>query len=496
MSSPQPVSVIDAISNQHNRLAAIGQQHLLTFAPQLPTTQASSLLEQLESLDVDSLPTLIETYVRSKPASAAGTKIEPLNAYGLDNTAGGNAWSRDEYERRGIDLIAAGKVAAFTVAGGQGSRLGFEGPKGCFPGGGVSRQPLFACLSDWIKAAQTRYAKPGVTIPWYIMTSPLNHEATERFFAEHNYFGLRQADVMFFRQGVMPSFDMATGKILLSQPHEVALNPDGHGGPLNALHRSGAIADMRRRGIEQICYCQIDNPLVRVIDPVFLGLHASAPDSSGEMSSKMVRKSHAGEKVGVLCIVDGKTAVVEYSDMPAELTSAKLPDDSLKFDAGSIAVHIISVEFVERLNTAHGGFSLPYHRAEKKVAHIDPQSGQTVEPKANNAVKLETFVFDALPLCKSSIVMETDRVEEFAPIKNASGPGVSDSPETCTQLQTLRAVRWLAVAGIDVPRHSDGTPNCTLELTPHAAIYPKHVAEPGVKAKLPAAIQPGAQHVI
>lgn len=466
-------------------LTKVNQEHLLKYASELTPAQRTDLLAQIASIDWATIPALVQQYVLSKEAGSAGGSIEPVKHYPADATssAGRGPWDRAFYKQKGIELIRAGKVAAFTVAGGQGSRLGFEGPKGCYPAGSVTRKPLFACLAEWIIAAQRAWCVPGNTIPWYIMTSPLNHEATVSFFKEHGYFGLNENDVMFFRQGVMPSFDMVTGKVLLNQKHEIAVNPDGHGGSIKALAVSGALADMKRRGIEQLSYTQIDNPLVKVIDPVFVGLHAFAPDSSGQMSSKMVAKASAGEKVGVLCTVSGKTGVVEYSDMPKALTEATNADGSLKFNAGSIAVHVISVKFLEQLTGGGGGgggFSMPFHRAEKKVAYVDQATGQRVEPVKNNAVKLEAFVFDALAMCEKSIVLETIRRDEFAPIKNASAPGASDTPETCGQIQTERALAWLSQAW--GPAAFTGTgQDCVLELPPTSAMEPEDLRIKNIK---------------
>lgn len=482
------------------RLSAVQQDHVLRFYDELDSDEQRNLLAQIEALDLRALPVLIERYVRHKPHAHVPDDLEPAPCYPLDHvarpgSAHHRAWDRERYKAIGEQLIRAGKVAAFTVAGGQGTRLGFDGPKGVFIGGAASDKPLFACLADWILAARERW---GAAIPWYIMTSPLNHAATVGFFEAHNYLGLHKHDVMFFQQGVMPTFDMASGRILLAAKGEIATNPDGHGGSLRALATSGALSDMRTRGVEHISYTQIDNPLVRVIDPVFLGLHAAAPDSSAQMSSKMVAKAHAGEKVGVFCSGEGKTQVIEYSDLPERLAGDVHADGSLRFNAGSIAVHVIAREFVERLTGsspsggASGGASgggaalaLPYHRAEKKVPHIDPATGARVDPTAVNAVKLETFVFDAIPLAESSIVLETDRVEEFAPIKNADG---ADSLATCRQIQTERAARWLERAGVRVPRTADGKPDCTLEISPRTAMW----AEDLKSAKnLPKVIQPG-----
>jgi len=472
------------------RLEECGQGHLLRFHDTLSERERRALLEQIAALDLASIPELVARYVKGKPGLEVDTaSLEPAPYYPRDPADRNRAWDRARFRKLGEELIGAGKVAAFTVAGGQGTRLGHDGPKGTFPGGPVTGKPLFACLADWILAAQRRWLPSGRSIPWYVMTSPINHEATVSFFKANRFFGMAERDVMFFAQGVMPSFDMASGRILLDQPGVVATNPDGHGGSLRALHQSGALDDMSERGIEHISYVQIDNPLARVIDPVFIGLHAHAEDSSGEMSSKMVEKTNAEERVGVFARSGGRTLVVEYSDLPRELAGQRGPDGRLRFKAGSIAVHVLGTGFVRRLNEGGAGgesFALPYHRAEKKVPYIDLESGKRVEPAAANAVKLETFVFDAIPLCRASIVMETDRVEEFAPIKNADG---ADSPATCAALQTERAARWLAAAGVAVPRRADGAPDCTIEISPLTAMY----AEDLPRSKLPARIERGAR---
>jgi UDP-N-acetylglucosamine/UDP-N-acetylgalactosamine diphosphorylase len=294
--------------------------------------------------------------------------------------------------------------------------------------------------------------------------------------------------VKFFPQGVLPSLDIKTGKVLLAAKGEVATNPDGHGGSLKALMVSGAIREMKERGITHISYFQVDNPSVRVLDPVFLGLHAMNKESSAEMSSKMVPKVAPEEKVGVFCKARGKVEVIEYSDLPMELQKERVADGSLRFLAGSIAIHAIGVEFVERVSN-DPKLQLPYHRAEKKIQCVDPETGAAITPTANNGVKLERFVFDALAFAKDSIVYETDRVEEFAPIKNATG---ADSPETSRGLQTLRAARWLERAGVAIPKRADGSVDCVIELSPRTACFEEHVKE----MKLPRAIERGARVVL
>ncbi|MCA9295283.1 MAG: UTP--glucose-1-phosphate uridylyltransferase, partial [Phycisphaerales bacterium] len=376
--------------------------------------------------------------------------------------------------------------AAFTVAGGQGTRLGWNGPKGTFPASVVTGKPLFRLFAEQILATGRKYE---TRIPWYIMTSPMNDADTRAFFQDNNFFGIDRADIVMFPQGTMPSLDADTGRLLLAERDAIALNPDGHGGSLKALRESGAIDHMRRRGIEQRSYFQVDNPNVIAIDPLFTGLHATAPDSSGEMSSKMVAKAYPEEKVGVFCKSAGRTLVIEYSDLPEELAGQRDDHGALRYIAGNIAIHMLSVDFVEKLTDDAHAFGLPYHRADKIVPYIDPESGRRVEPAAPNAVKLETFVFDAIPLASKSIVLETDRTREFAPIKNADGV---DSAATSHQLQSNRSGRWLVKHGVDVPRTPDGDVDARIEISALTALD----ADDLRVEELPRSIAPGESIVL
>lgn len=472
---------MSTIAEIRERLERAGQSHVLRFYDSLDAQQQQLLLEQVGGLEIESLPGLVAAYVKEKPAFSLPRDLGPAPYYPNNPSSPARPWNAERAKKEGEALIRAGKVAAFVVAGGQGSRLGFEGPKGCFEAGAVTGKSLFQFFAENLLGAKDRY---GVDVPWYVMTSPLNHRETVEFFEKNGYFGLCRHDVKFFPQGVMPSLDMRDGRVLLSKPHEVATNPDGHGGCIRAMQVSGALADMKKRGVVHVSYFQVDNPLVRVLDPVFLGLHAAAEDSSGEMSSKMIPKVSPEEKVGVFCRANGKVVVIEYSDLPKELQQERDGGGRLKYLAGSIAIHAMSVALIDRLAN-DPKFALPYHRAEKKIAHVDIGTGRMVQPETNNGVKLERFVFDALEACGASIVYETDRIEEFAPIKNATG---ADSPESCRLIQTLRAARWLEKAGVEVPKKADGSPDCVLEVSPRTATCAEELAG----AALPKRIERGS----
>jgi UDP-N-acetylglucosamine/UDP-N-acetylgalactosamine diphosphorylase len=433
------------------------QDHLLAFWSELSPQQRDELLAQVRDLDLSSISEWVEQLVKGQPQPPVQHDFEPASSY---RPLPGDDAAKRKYAQAielGESLISQGKVAALTVAGGQGTRLGFDGPKGNFPVSPIQSKTLFRIFAETIAAVSERY---GAVCPWYIMTSPLNHEQTTEIFKADNYYGLDPRNVFIFQQGTLPNFAF-DGRILLAEKHQLARSPDGHGGCIRALARSGALADMKKRGVEYLTYWQVDNPLVRLFDPLFIGLHVL---DKAQMSSKAVIKNGPKEKVGNFCLVDGKVTVIEYSDLPDELAEKRRPDGSLAFQLGSIAIHIINVGFVERLNTK--GHSLPLHRAVKKIPHIDPQ-GRRVAPKEPNGVKLESFIFDAIPLGERSIILEIDRAEQFAPVKNATG---EDSAEATHRMMIERAAVWLESAGVKVPRKADGSPDCILEIAPSFAL--------------------------
>ena len=428
------------------------QEHVLGFWDQLDDKQQEGLLGQLEVLDFAELDALVASHVLAKPDRFVPEGIAPAPFF-PHRAAAGQEDLYAQAQKLGTEAIRQGKVAALTVAGGQGTRLGFDGPKGAFCISPVKNKSLFEIFAESILANQRRYE---ADIAWYIMTSPSNDLAVRRFFEQHEYFGLAAEGVRFFTQGTMPAFDFE-GKLLLADKDSLALSPNGHGGTLLALERCGCLEKMKKEGVEYLSYVQVDNPLVCMLDPLFIGLHVS---SGSEISSKTLPKVDNLERVGNFCSSGGKLVVIEYSDLPEALAHAHNPDGSRTFNAASIAVHIVSVDFVERLTG--GGTGLPYHRAEKKVSYVNAE-GLHIEPGEPNAVKLEMFIFDALPLAEEAIIFETDRAEEFSPVKNASGP---DSPLSCRRDMMRRAARWLRLAGVEIPRNAQGEPACTLEISP------------------------------
>ncbi len=445
------------------KLRKRGQEHVLRWWDDLGPADREHLLTDIESIPWEILDRLIRSHVLIRPDHTVPRDLSPPTVYKQPPTPGQRALY-DQAVRLGRDLIRTGKVAALTVAGGQGTRLGFDGPKGALEVTPVGGKTLFELFAETIKAARRCYDSP---IPWYIMTSPANHEQTAEYLKSRDFFGLPETDVILFRQGMLPAFDFQ-GRLLLARKHRLALAPDGHGGSLKALVASGALSDLCTRGIEIITYFQVDNPLVKPFDPLFIGLHAK---TGSEMSTKVTPKADDLERVGNVCVHDGKVVVIEYFDLPDELAHARNQDGSRKFDAGNPAIHLLNVDFVDRVVAR--SFQMPFRRADKAVAYVD-QTGSLQEPTAPNAVKLEAFIFDVLPLAANPLLLEVDRAEEFSPVKNATGV---DSLESSKRDQNARACRWLESAGVTVPRKPDGQPDVTIAISPSFALDAEDVKE-------------------
>jgi UDP-N-acetylglucosamine/UDP-N-acetylgalactosamine diphosphorylase len=446
---------IKKILKNHN------QSHIFAFWNQLNREQRQNLLEQIQRLDFEKIDSWVTNIIKNPAPEAISADFGPARSYHPDPVGPQQRRKYAQAVKLGRELIAAGKVAAFVVAGGQGTRLGFDGPKGNFPISPVKNKTLFQIFAETIAAVSQRYQ---ACCPWYVMTSPLNHDQTKEIFRKNSYYGLNGKNVFIFQQGTLPNFS-PTGRILLTDKSTIACSPDGHGGSFKALNISGALDDMKRRGIEYLSYWQVDNPLIKIFDPLFIGLHVL---DKAQMSSKALIKTGPKEKVGNFCLVDGRVTVIEYSDLPDELAGKRNPDGSLVFELGSIAIHIISRSFVESLNA--DDFSLLLHKAVKKIPHVG-EKGNTVESKG---IKLESFVFDALPLASNSVILQTIRSEEFAPTKNATGV---DSAETARQMMVDRAAGWLESAGATVPKKADGSVDCLLEIAPSFALEKEDIKE-------------------
>lgn len=432
-----------------------GQGQVFAFYDRLAPEAQRRLLDEAAEIDLAEIERLTRTLLA--PGATSGVNLEGLAPapYEKHPAHGGDAGAWAKAKAAGEEALRAGKVAAFTVAGGQGTRLGYDGPKGTFPVTPVRRKPLFQVFAEKIRAAGARYGRP---LHWFIMTSHANHAPTEAFFAEHDHFGLDRGRVHFFRQGRMPAvgFD---GRILLESKGSIALSPDGHGGSLRALERSGSLDLMKREGIEMLSYFQVDNPLVRSIDPAFIGWHVLRGSA---MSSKMVLKAFPEEKVGHFCVQHGRLVVVEYSDLPLAMQRETDAQGELRYRAGSIAIHVLDREFVREMATGGGAAALPFHRADKKIPTVDA-SGDPVKPGKPNGVKFEMFVFDALPSAKNPVVIETLRENDFSPVKNATGV---DSPETCGNDQLRQFARWLRANGAAVDTDATGLPAGRIEVSP------------------------------
>lgn len=465
-------------------LAPYGQTHLLRFWEQLTPTGRDQLGDQICSIDWGQVSRWIQAALSDVGTTAIPfERLTPAPYISLHPEQAKDADRLQEARATGETLLRAGKVACFTVAGGQGTRLGYDAPKGTYCFSPIRNKSLFQYFAEAILRNQEKYA---TTLPWYIMTSPANHADTIQFFEKHSYFGLLQQNVRFFIQGTLPGFDQ-DGKALLAAQDNLALFANGHGGTFAALKDSGTLDDLEARGIDYLAYWQVDNPMVTVCDPLFIGLHHL---TGSEMSSRCLIKRDAMEKLGHFTLLDGKLMIVEYSDMPKELLEQRDADGRLTFRPGSPAIHILSRSFIRRLTD--GVFALKPHRANKKISYVDDQ-GALVQPASPNGIKLEFFIFDALPLAHNPLILEADRDEEFAAIKNAEG---NDSPESCRNALRERTAKWLEQAGVKIPRKADGTPDATIEISLRRAVCAEDVAELVKAGEIPTTFAPGASFAL
>lgn len=454
MKEPERLARADEI---RRRAVAAGQGHLFRFWDELAPPQRADLLADIERIPLDDLLDWVSRHVQATPAAETAAAITPAASI----AAIGRVADRRKHaaaRNLGIQSIAANRVAALTVAGGQGTRLGFDGPKGLLPVTPVRGKTLYELFAEGILAAQRRF---GGAVPWYIMTSDATDDQTRTYFQENGFFGLNPQDVIFFRQGMMPAFGL-DGAILLAQKHRVALSPDGHGGVLRALAESGCLADMAGRGIELVSYFQVDNPLVRPVDPILVGLHLQ---HRADAAAVTIPKADDLERVGNFVRCSDRIRVIEYTELATELAHAKGVGGRRLYDAANLSIYTFSRSFLQRLAAPGSEISLPWHRAEKLVQCID-LSGRTAEPMPVRAVKLERFIFDALHMTPDVILVESRRSECFSPIKNATGV---DSLVTAREDMNRRAAHWMKSNGIPVAELESGEPRYPCEISPLAA---------------------------
>ncbi|MCX8045026.1 MAG: UDPGP type 1 family protein [Desulfobacterota bacterium] len=410
-----------------------GQEHLLKIYNRLAPAQQAALCEDLQQIDVHQLRELRALFTKQQTEHPPEPVFAPVPVTRFPP----NDPERARCIAIGEEYLRRGRIALFLVAGGQGTRLGFEGPKGCFPITPVKGKPLFQLFAETIRALQHRYQ---TVLPWYIMTSRDNHALTDAFFKQHQYFGLDPAQVWLCRQQDVPSLDLM-GRLILSPEYRIFKNPNGHGGSIQALATSGALADMARRGIDEVFYFQVDNPLVKIADPLFIGVHV---DGRAQMSSKVVTKSDPHERVGIIGLINGRLGCIEYSELSPEQAAARTPNGELLFSSANIAIHMINRRFIEQLAT-DPAVRLPFHCARKNIPALDPETGA---PQTICGIKFEMFIFDALGFAQRSCTLAVERDEEFAPVKNRTGP---DSPETARAALMRLHRSWLRAAGCDIP---------------------------------------------
>ncbi|WP_298868254.1 UDPGP type 1 family protein [uncultured Gimesia sp.] len=431
------------------------QTHLVQWWESLNEQQQDELTAQIRSINFAQTERLYSPEHSSKAEESPAEKAEratcPANVIRLKDRTKPKTETAQTIQA-GNQLLAEGKVGAILVAGGQGSRLGFQHPKGMYPAGPVKQTSLFQMLVEQL-IARSRIA--GNPICYFIMTSDATHDETIAYFKQHQNFGLQTNQLYFFKQGTMPAVDAHSGQILLEEKHQIAVSPDGHGGTLKALKNSGLFEVMQKKGIEYLYYHQVDNPTAIVCDPEFLGYHLQ---HQAEVSVKVVSKRTPDEKMGIVCDVDNQTQIIEYSDLPIHISEQVDQAGDLLHWAGSTAIHIFNRSFLE--NIASDDDLLPFHQAKKKVPFID-SSGTQVSPTEPNAIKFERFIFDVLPVAKTVLVYEIDRFREFNPLKNADGP---DSPQTVHTALSQIYSQWFQACGFEIP------PGTAVEISPLIAL--------------------------
>ena len=445
-----------SFSEAQGILEANHQAHVLQFWDELDASERQTLLQEIERIDFPLMRRLIDTWILQTPAPEKFSRIDPVPMIPVVDSARPDAI---EAFAAGEEALRKGRVGLFLVAGGQGTRLGFSGPKGSYPIGPISGKSFFEFHAEKIYSLQQKY---GCVLPWYIMVSDTNEADTRMFFAAHDSFGLNPDDIIFLRQRMVPCVDDA-GRFMLAEKGALAMNPNGHGGCLPAMVENGILDDARKRGVDTLCYFQVDNWAVKVADPYFIGYHILR---QADMSSKNHRKKEVRESVGVHCLCDGEYRVIEYSELDLYPQLLELDDQgAIVHAAGNPAIHILSVDFIERIYRHYEDF--PWHLAHKKIAYINTQ-GERVEPACPNGYKFETFVFDALRFVEHPpVALEIVSAGEYTPIKQYEG---DNSVTAAWDTMSAYWAEWLEAAHCSVPRDKDGRVTVRIEISPRFAL--------------------------
>ncbi len=451
MSNNDSINYTTLLASVTSRVEAAGQSHILAHLSDASISQGEKLsfLQSINDIPLESLAEYLKGAVEEEeklqnldPTNTnnnSDAKIKPFAGETASTTTSDpiRLASLQEAHTIGMKVVSNGEVAALLLAGGQGTRLGYDGPKGMYDIGLPSHRTLFQFMAERIKKLGRLSGGGDKIVPFYIMTSPLNHEATINYFASHDNFGI---DVQFFPQGTLPALT-SDGKIILETPTSLSLAPDGNGGIYPAVVKHGIITDMKARGIKYIHVFGVDNALVKPADPTFVGY---CIQRNADCGNKVLWKTSPDEKVGVVATKDGQPCIVEYSDISKEMSERTDENGRLVFGAGNICNHFYTLDFLE--NEIVPNLGNMYHIARKKIPFYDQDLKTTVKPTSNNGIKLESFIFDVFPLSQNMAVLDVARVEEFAPVKNPPG-SESDSPDTARALFSNVAKEWLRKAG-------------------------------------------------
>lgn len=434
------------------------QEQLFKYYESLSKDQQEAFVEQLSKIeDPSSLVNTVKDAMKFSSSNVSSRNFTQLPSGSCASTLEAKQEVKDQWWDLGLEAIANNEVGVLLMAGGQGSRLGSSDPKGCFNVKLPSGKPLFQIQAEKIlklqNLAKASFPDSKPILHWYIMTSGPTRRPTEEFFEKNQWFGLSKDQIKFFNQGTLPCFNLDGSKILLKAKDEYCESPDGNGGLYKALATNGILEDFEKRGIKHIhMYC-VDNSLVKVADPAFLGF---AIDRKFDLATKVVRKRDANESVGLIVLDEDKNkpCVIEYSEISSELANKTEPNDTLKLflRAANIVNHYYSVDLLKRMvpKWISSQEFLPFHIAKKKIPFLDEQ-GEFVKPSEPNGIKLEQFIFDVFPSVELSKFgcLEVERCDEFSPLKNADG-AKNDTPTTCREAVLRMGTKWVIENGGNV----------------------------------------------